>query len=104
MDWSTMFHESDARRVALPTYAFQRRRFWLGSNADRAASTPYHDSLFRLEWSVAGEGSEAMDRSGSQAAGPPTRIAIVGPGEAKLVESLRGGGVASVEEYRELSD
>ncbi len=105
VDWSTMFQESDARRVALPTYAFQRRRFWLGSDADSAgASSPYHDSLFRLAWSVAGEGSEAIDRSASSTAGSPTRIAIVGPGETKLVESLRGAGVGSVEERRELSE
>jgi benzoate-CoA ligase family protein len=29
--WSTVFEGSNAQRVDLPTYAFQRERFWLGS-------------------------------------------------------------------------
>ena len=29
LDWETIFAEAGARRVELPTYAFQRERFWL---------------------------------------------------------------------------
>ncbi|MEU6926760.1 type I polyketide synthase [Streptomyces sp. NPDC046631] len=29
VDWRTVFAGGDGRRVALPTYAFQRRRYWL---------------------------------------------------------------------------
>ena len=28
VDWPAVFAGSDGRRVELPTYAFQRRRFW----------------------------------------------------------------------------
>ncbi len=41
VDWGVAFRGSGARRVALPTYAFQRERFWLsdpGSGAGDAAA------------------------------------------------------------------
>ncbi|WP_345639135.1 acyltransferase domain-containing protein, partial [Streptomyces thinghirensis] len=40
VDWSVLFAGSGARRVELPTYAFQRERFWLVSEgvADVAAA------------------------------------------------------------------
>ncbi|WP_345639137.1 acyltransferase domain-containing protein, partial [Streptomyces thinghirensis] len=40
VDWSVLFAGSGARRVELPTYAFQRERFWLvsGGVADVAAA------------------------------------------------------------------
>ncbi|WP_421111406.1 type I polyketide synthase, partial [Streptomyces sp. NEAU-S77] len=31
VDWSAVFAESGAERISLPTYAFQRERFWMGS-------------------------------------------------------------------------
>ena len=33
VDWSSFFDERSAKRVALPTYAFQRRRYWLSPGA-----------------------------------------------------------------------
>jgi acyl transferase domain-containing protein/acyl carrier protein len=40
IDWSPLFEAAGARRVGLPTYAFQRRRFWLaqgGADGDAAS-------------------------------------------------------------------
>jgi acyl transferase domain-containing protein len=36
VDWGRVFDGVPAKRVPLPTYAFQRRRFWLAPRSDRA--------------------------------------------------------------------
>jgi len=33
LDWGAFFKDSDAKRVPLPTYPFQRKRYWLDSDA-----------------------------------------------------------------------
>ncbi|WP_405633694.1 type I polyketide synthase [Streptomyces sp. NBC_00016] len=43
VDWEKVFAGAGARRVDLPTYAFQRQRFWLNSNV------PVADPAFALE-------------------------------------------------------
>ncbi|MFJ9431544.1 type I polyketide synthase [Streptomyces sp. NPDC101490] len=39
VDWSAVFAGRGGRRVALPTYAFQRRRFWLESAPEERSPT-----------------------------------------------------------------
>ncbi|MCD9875957.1 type I polyketide synthase [Streptomyces guryensis] len=43
VDWPAVFADSGARRVDLPTYAFQRRRFWLDAPHTPAAVTSVHE-------------------------------------------------------------
>ncbi|WP_167660021.1 type I polyketide synthase [Nocardia mangyaensis] len=39
VDWRVAF-DADVRRVPLPTYVFQRQRYWVGAAATRSATTP----------------------------------------------------------------
>ncbi|HEY8985279.1 MAG TPA: beta-ketoacyl synthase N-terminal-like domain-containing protein, partial [Streptomyces sp.] len=48
VDWPRMFEGSDARRVPLPTYAFQRTPHWLGKRrADEPTAQPSRSREFR---------------------------------------------------------
>ncbi|MFE7564217.1 type I polyketide synthase [Kitasatospora sp. NPDC057500] len=47
VDWPAVFAGTRTRRVALPTYPFQRQRFWLAPPAPAAEAD---DALYRLDW------------------------------------------------------
>lgn len=50
VDWDEVF-EGGLRRVPLPTYPWQRTRYWLDADPSRpAAVDPTADWLYRLEW------------------------------------------------------
>ncbi len=59
VDWTPYFAGSGARRIDLPTYPFQRERFWLASDEN-----PGTDALrYRVEWTpVAATGTTATGR------------------------------------------
>ncbi|HEY5195315.1 MAG TPA: SDR family NAD(P)-dependent oxidoreductase, partial [Solirubrobacteraceae bacterium] len=52
VDWAKMLHASGAKAVALPTYPFQRQRYWLeGSSPERARERPLvSDRQYRVSW------------------------------------------------------
>ncbi len=45
VDWSSFFDARDAERVTLPTYAFQRRRYWLASETGVADASALGQSV-----------------------------------------------------------
>ncbi|MEW9534783.1 acyltransferase domain-containing protein, partial [Microbispora sp. NPDC049125] len=79
VDWESVFAGSDARRVDLPTYAFQRERFWpeagrLGTSTGMV--TPVADEVEARFWEAveredleALAGALAVDADGSQSLG-----------------------------------
>jgi len=48
MDWAGFHRDYPQRKISLPTYPFQRERFWIETAVDR--STVPHDWLYELQW------------------------------------------------------
>ncbi|MFG2093247.1 type I polyketide synthase [Streptomyces sp. NPDC048612] len=51
VDWSPVFADRRPHRVELPTYAFQRQRFWLEPDAPTVAASPEEEAF----WAAVGD-------------------------------------------------
>jgi len=88
VDWIEVFHGHPRPRVALPTYPFQRRRYW----CDEPAAAP-PPPTFELVWEAAVPGAA------SAAAAGPWRLLGGSPGlRRELTRELARRGRATTEE------
>ncbi|MFE9931034.1 acyltransferase domain-containing protein, partial [Streptomyces sp. NPDC005533] len=112
VDWSAVFDATDARRVQVPTYAFQRSRFWLDTPV--TAEDPAGLGLASAEHPLLGAMTSLADREGVLFTGRVSRRthpwvvdhAVVGtvllPGTALVDMAVSAGDRFGYDQLREL--
>ncbi|WP_406423027.1 SDR family NAD(P)-dependent oxidoreductase [Streptomyces sp. NBC_00842] len=62
IDWDTFYAGTGARRVELPTYAFQRERYWLTQGAGSGSGDPAAAGLGRIDHPILSAAVSVGDR------------------------------------------
>ncbi|MFD7845657.1 SDR family NAD(P)-dependent oxidoreductase [Nocardia sp. NPDC059764] len=109
VDWQAAFAESGARRVGLPTYAFQRKTFWLDQRANAVAAGSWSAGHPLLDTVVSPAQRGGLLLSGRLSlrthpwlAGHRLAGATLLPGTAFVELALHAGGLVDAPELAEL--
>ncbi|MER5790654.1 SDR family NAD(P)-dependent oxidoreductase [Streptomyces sp. NPDC001980] len=90
VDWAALYEGSGARRTELPTYPFERRRYWLDTSRAAAPARPGPDTWrYRVTWTPRPD----ADRAPAPDALPGRWLAVV---PEHLAEDPYTAGVAAV--------
>ncbi|RSN45174.1 polyketide synthase [Amycolatopsis sp. WAC 04197] len=113
VDWEAFFAGSGAERIELPTYAFERRRFWLDGQGDRGADLasaglrPAEHPLLSTSVQWAGSGSVVLTGQLSPSRQRWLADHVIGgrailPGAAVIDMAIRAGDEVGCSFLREL--
>ncbi len=64
IDWSQLYIQVGRRRIPLPTYPFERQRYWIEGDQLASAAAVKEDVLLEVENSPAQNGKETTDTNG----------------------------------------
>jgi acyl transferase domain-containing protein/acyl carrier protein/UDP-glucose 4-epimerase len=84
VDWGAAFADAGVRRVRLPTYAFQRERYW--ADAPPAGAVAPAEALLCLEWQPAQTAATAL---------PTQELSVIGAEDSWLAGALRAAGITT---------
>ncbi|MFI2351226.1 type I polyketide synthase [Streptomyces sp. NPDC019443] len=99
VDWKVLFAGSGARRVDVPTYPFQRQRYWLDTRSGQAGSGTAEDGTDALFWEAV-EGQDLGTLSDTLGLADSGALAEVLPVLAAWREGSRQRSVVDSWRYR----
>ncbi|MFI9631014.1 type I polyketide synthase, partial [Streptomyces sp. NPDC052042] len=107
VDWAALYQGAGARRVDLPTYAFQHTRYWLPPAPTRALATDHEDSADSREpaqalWTAvrSGDVKAAAAQLGAESAGIEEELGTVLPHLASWHDRCRSAAETNALRYR----